>query len=414
MNLLTVLGTGNYQEICYTWENKEFTTKYVAEALCEFFQPQKVTVFVTAESKAQHWEKLHNKIGDHEVARQGRDRFALNDVLIPSGQSETEVWQIFDEVVASVEPNSKIIFDITHAFRSIPILVLLASAFLKKARNVEIQGVYYGAFEYGKTQAPIFDLTPAVKLLDWLTATDTFVNTGSSVELGKLLSTIQGDFYRNKRQNPSGIRPTSLLNFGNRIEAISRSIELIRPVDLMEETANLQRVDLTRLKNEVGAFAKPFELLLTQMQADYGQFAQSGNDLNSPLDSIKKQFLLLRWYVEKKLSSQAILLGREWLISALCIAEGMSDYRDPEKRKLIETQLFLMTGPSPNLHQSVASYVNDPQKLGNFWSRLADYRNDIAHAQMRRSNLSASTLQAYVEKDLIQGLSDLLPQYTKE
>lgn len=110
MQLLTVLGTGKYENTCYSWQEQQFETRYVAQALCEFFQPEKVTVLVTTEAKEMHWETLHKTLSD---------RFTATEVLIPSGKSETEVWQIFDAVVNSVEPNSKVIFDITHAFRLI-------------------------------------------------------------------------------------------------------------------------------------------------------------------------------------------------------------------------------------------------------------------------------------------------------
>lgn len=102
----------------------------------------------------------------------------------------------------SVPENSEIIFDITHAFRSIPVIVLLASAFLEKARNVKIKGVYYGQYDPKNNRASIFDLTPAIKLLDWLTATDTFINTGSSQKLGQLLADIQIDFSDQVKPKP--------------------------------------------------------------------------------------------------------------------------------------------------------------------------------------------------------------------
>jgi CRISPR-associated DxTHG motif protein len=403
MQLLTVLGTGKYETTCYTWQEKQVETRYVAQALCEFFRPDKVTVLVTTEAKEMHWEALRQALGD---------RFPATDVLIPSGKSEVEVWQIFDAVVNSVEPNSKVLFDITHAFRSIPMLVLLAAAFLQKARGVEIQGVYYGAFEANRSQPPIFDLTPAIKLLDWLTATDKFINTGSSAELGKLLSTIQQDFYRSGKQKGAEIKPTRLKSFGDRIQALSRSLELIRPIDLMTESAQLQNMPATQLQDEVGVFAKPFELLLSQIQRDYGQFALLNSEKESPQEQLQRQFLLLRWYVAKKLGAQAILLGREWLISALCIAEGVVDYRDRGHREIIEKQLGQMIGANGNLNQAIARHVTSAKKLAAFWSTLTEYRNDIAHTQMRRTTISASTLQNYVENELIQGLLDLLPQFT--
>ena len=401
MQLLTFLGTGRYQKTCYTWQDKEVETPYVAEALSEFLQPEKVTVLVTKEAKEAHWENLHQALAN---------RFSATEVLIPSGKSEAEVWQIFDAVVSAVEPDSKVLFDITHAFRSIPMLVLLASAFLQKARNVEISGVYYGAFDVNRDRPPIFELTPAIKLLEWLTATDKFLSTGSSEELGKLLSTIQGDFYRAGKQKGAELKPTKLKSFGDRIQGLSRSIELLRPVDLMEEAAKLQNISSTELENEVGAFAKPFQLLLSQIQQDYSQFALGESQESNVREQLQKQFLLLRWYAAKKQSAQAILLAREWLISALCIAEGIDDYRDTEKRKPVEHQLGKTIAANPEV-QPIFRHVTDEKKLSAFWSTLTEYRNDIAHAQMRRTNIPATTLQGYVENKLIRELEELLPEY---
>ena len=214
MQLLTVLGTGHYKPTCYTWQDKEYETEYVAEALKEFFKPDKISVLVTTEAKEKHWDKIKPRLGD-----------IATDILIPSGKTEAEVWQIFDEVVKIVEPNTQVIFDITHAFRSIPFLVLLASAFLQKAKGVTIQGVYYGAFEINNTKPPIFNLTPAVKLLDWLTATEQFISTGSSVELGKLLRTIQDEFYTKNKPKKNEAKPTTLIKFGEAIQKISHAIE---------------------------------------------------------------------------------------------------------------------------------------------------------------------------------------------
>jgi len=398
MQLLTILGTGNYQETCYTWQAKQVKTPYVAHALCEFFQPNLITVLVTKEAKETHLNKLQAILGPSLL---------INDILIPSGKTEEEVWQIFDAVVNVVEPNSRILFDITHAFRSIPLLVLLAAAFLQKARNVEICGVYYGAFDANREQPPIFDLTPAIKLLDWLTATDQFINTGSSLELGKLLSTIQQDFYRGGKQKTASLKPTRLKSFGDRIQALSRSIELVRPIDLITESAQLKNIPTTQLQDEVGAFAKPFELLLSQIQEDYSQFALTEMNQGNLKEQLEKQFLLLRWYVDKNLTAQAILLGREWIVTALCLAEGINDYRDRQQRDAIEKQLGQMTGANPNFNQPIVQHISSAEKLAALWSTLTEYRNDLAHTQMRPTSISASTLQDYVHSKLIQGLSEL-------
>ncbi len=402
MQLLSVLGTGRYEETCYTWQGQQVKTPYVIHALCEFFQPDQVTVLVTQEAKTAHWQNLQQAVGQR----------SLIPVPIPSVQSEAEVWQIFDAVVTAVEPEMQVIFDITHAFRSIPLLVLLAAAFLQKARQVNIQGVYYGAFEANRQAPPIVDLTPAIKLLDWLTATDKFLATGSSVELGQLLSTIQQDFYRQGQPNNTEIRPTRLKSMGDRIQAISRSLELVRPLDLLDEAARLQTLSSEQLQNEVGIFAKPFQLLLEPIQQDYGQFALKQARQAEPTTVLQKQFCLLRWYVAKEQGTQAILLAREWLVSALCMAD-QRNYLDKAERKTIEDKLGQMIGATPS-SQDIARYVQDPQKLAAVWSTLTEYRNDIAHTQMRPTQISADTLQTYVQQTLLSELSALFPQLTAE
>lgn len=397
MQLLTVLGTGKYETTCYSWQGQQVETCYVTEALCEFFQPEKVVVLLTDEAKAMHWDGLKQKLGD---------RFPAVDVSIPSGKSEAEIWQIFDVVVDSVEPNSSVIFDITHAFRSIPLLVLLAAAFLQKARNAVIQGVYYGAKEANSKQAPIFDLTPAIKLLDWLTATDKFLSTGSAIELGQLLTHIQSDLHRQKAE----VRPTRLSDLARKIQAISRSLELIRPLDLMQESAKLQKISTAALQDEVGVFAKPFELLFSQIQQDYGQFALPASDTTDS-QILQRQFLLLRWYVSKELATQAILLAREWIISALLAAEG-SSYSDKTQRKAIENQLGCMIGENQDLNQPIVCHVASAKRLSAIWSTLTKYRNDIAHAAENSHPTPAAKLQSYVKERLLLDLTELFPEFT--
>ncbi|NJP12381.1 MAG: TIGR02221 family CRISPR-associated protein, partial [Leptolyngbyaceae cyanobacterium RU_5_1] len=114
-HLLTVLGTSNYSVARYTWQEQQVETRFVAEALCKLFQVDRVTVLLTKEAREKNWDAFQQQLGDRVQAKD-----------IPSGRTESEIWQIFDAVVDVVVPGEQVIFDITSAFRSIPILVLLA------------------------------------------------------------------------------------------------------------------------------------------------------------------------------------------------------------------------------------------------------------------------------------------------
>lgn len=399
MELLTFLGTGNYQTTCYTWQNQSKETPYVADALVDFFSPQAVKAFVTPEAKAKHGETFSQSLNCD-----------LTLIEIPSGKSEAEIWEIFEAVVNAVEANSEISFDITHAFRSLPLLVLLAGAFLQKARNVTIKGVYYGAFEVDREQPPIFELTPAMKLLDWLTATDKFLTTGSAVELGELLATVQSDFYRQSKPKKGDFRPQQLRKFGDSILKLSQSLEYVRVMDSLNASAELEGLSTERLTEEVGVFAKPFELLLTPIQEAYGQFAVT-DSRNADLKLVlEKQFLLLRWYVSKQLGTQAILLAREWIVSAFCYWENLN-YLETTERKIIEDQLGRTIGKEGTFNEPIIRHVSDPQLLSNTWSKLVEYRNDIAHCQKRKTSISAERLGKYVNQKLLEELATLFPDF---
>jgi hypothetical protein len=422
--LLTTLGTGDYTETTYFFgEQRADKTCYVAKALCQLFEIDRIILLLTEEARAKHWGRLQESLPPQveKVAK-----------AIPEGKTEAETWEIFDVLVDGIEPNSRLLFDITHAFRSIPLLVLLGAALLRKAKNVEIQGLYYGLYRHGQAETPIIDLTPAIRLLDWLTASDKFISTGSAVELGQLLDTVQRDFYRQQRPGKGDPRPTRLQSFGQAIRDISRSLELVRPVSLQEDLRKLQRHSTQELAEEVGQFAKPFGLLLQSIQNSYSQLALPADQKEDPRAQVQKHFQLLRWYVEKRFTTQAILLAREWVVSALCLCEGIQNYLEREARQGIEHQLGSLIqrrkqplGDPPATGESVqreeqlqflppiAAHVSDVKQLADLWSCLSEYRNDVAHVQMNPDPLGGEALESFVLQKLLPKLEALFPELTR-
>jgi len=180
----------------------------------------------------------------------------------------------------------------------------------------------------------------------------------------------------------------------------------------MEETSRLEKIPYDTLKKEVGAFAQPFALLLDRIQTDYSQFALAQPRQADSHQVLAKKFELLRWYIDKALSTQAILLAREWVVSALCIRLNL-DYLQKQNREIIEANLNNLIeqmkdrksdGEPENVLEQV---VPDLDKLSKLWSELRSMRNDLAHTEMRSDSLSASAMTKFVREELIAGLSEL-------
>jgi len=405
--LLTTIGTGDYKPTIYYFaDQKAAKTCYVAQAFCQIFAIEKVTILLTSEARHKHWESLKSCLPP---------TVQVQDRNIPSLETEEAIWRIFEILVDSINPQDQIIFDITHAFRSIPVLVLLSAALLRKAKNVEIQGLYYGLYRGEASESPIVDLTPALRLLDWLTATDKFITTGSSVDLGNLLETIHRDFYRSQESTRGNLQPVNLQNFGRAIHDVSRSIELIRPIHLLQkDLPKLIRHSTPELEQEIGVFSKPFGLMLEQVRQSYMPLALSNINADKK-EEIYKQFLLLQWYVEKQFTVHALLMAREWVVSALCLLDGRDDYRQREHREQIENQLnsIRFGKHHPDLDVTISAHVENVKTLVDFWGRLGDYRNDIAHVQMNESPLNSQALERFALKDLVPTLQFLFPSLTQ-
>jgi len=409
MQLLTFLGVFRLETTLFTWKDDPLLeSPYVVEALLKFKDIHKITVFLTPQAEEhENWKELKEHISKYTTV-------SIEPVKITSGQSEEDFWQLFDAVVNSVAAKSEIIFDITHAFRSIPFLAFLATAFLEKAKAVKVNSIYYAAFERNQPKTPIVDLTPAIKLLDWLTATEQFITTGSSVNLGQLLSTIQQDFSDNKEQQST--QPKLLEKLGSSIQNISRSLELIRSRGVLKETARFQKLPKEELEKEIGSFAKPFELLSERIQNSYSQFALSNpENITNKESTLQKHFLLICWYVKNEQGAQAILLAREWVVSAFGVSEGMRDYLDRDERKRVEEEIngIAKKIKKSKPHLTIATARTKDELLALIWSKLRDYRNDIAHTEMPKDSADAEELQKYVRNELIKSLKCLFPQYTQ-
>jgi len=80
--LITFFGMAkDYKETTYFLEDKEKTTKYIADALNEFLNPDKVLIFTTQEAIDKNnafKEEIEEKIGKDKT----------ETVLVPSGKDQ--------------------------------------------------------------------------------------------------------------------------------------------------------------------------------------------------------------------------------------------------------------------------------------------------------------------------------------
>lgn len=380
--ILTFLGTGNYQETTYSWQQQPVRTRLFPEALAQWFDADEMLVLLTAEAKQhQHWTDLQN-------ALQG-DPIELIPVGIPSGKSERELWDIFDRMVSVLGEGDEIVFDVTHAFRSLPMLALLAAAFLRVAKRIRLRHLLYGAYEARQDDvAPVFDLSPFISLLDWTTATDQFIKRGNASELAAFLKDAHQQAWR-ERSVPKSELPRHLQSLGARLEELSQALRLSRPAEVSEKAEQVT-ASLARATAETETFARPFTLLLDKVRATTESFREN---------TLASQRKLVHWYVEHEQYVQAATLAREWLVSWTCEQLKIKDAQDRDARLPVEEAIN--QAQQRKLQREINEelvYLRSLEQLAQFdellrvWSQLAQLRNDVAHCGMNRQADSANNL----------------------
>lgn len=403
MKAISFLGLNRYQETTYVYQDREITTAYFPEVLPEFFpELESVVVLLTPEVQVhENWTVLKGRLGDRAIP-----------VPIPSGHSESELWQIFEALIAVVESGERVVFDITNSFRSLPFLTFLAAAFLRTARQVQVEAVIYGAFDARDKEtnrSPVFNLTPFIALLDWLTATNQFIYTGDARYLAHLL-TQEGAH----RQSPA------LKKAGEQLQGLSLAMMLCRPLEVMEEAGKLENA-LQFAESDLAQWAQPFGLLADRIQGEYAARALPQPAAAENLAaSLSQQLTLIRWYLANNQVIQAMSLAREWVITAAGWKLQRGFLLSVGSRGAVEWGLSGLVrlgreketgerfGPE-DLNPEGRELFDTPEVelLRQLWSNLTGVRNDLDHVGMNPAPSKAARLARKAQAEILPRLEAL-------
>lgn len=126
----------------------------------------------------QHAQRLEEKLG-----------YPVRCQLIPFARDEAEQVAILSELSARVDQDERIVLDVTHAFRHLPMLALVAARYLQHVRRVDVQDIYYGALtmedQHGNT--PVLRLGGMLRMLNWVDALSSYEKDGDYGVFAKLL-----------------------------------------------------------------------------------------------------------------------------------------------------------------------------------------------------------------------------------
>ncbi|MBD3351591.1 MAG: TIGR02221 family CRISPR-associated protein [Candidatus Lokiarchaeota archaeon] len=337
---LTFLGTYDYIRCNYQnpksggyIEGERFVQIALIKSLCtKWTEEDKIIIFLTKLARASNWNdngQIDRKIRER-LPRLGLKN-AIQNLKLPidiqavdihEGKTESELWENFNIIISQLNDGDEIYYDITHSFRSLPLLVAVVLIYSRIVKNIKIKGVYYGAFETLGSQsavekmpedernAPIFDLEPFIALLDWSFATDSFLKSGDTIFMKTLIDQEINPILRKTKGRD---RIAKLIKeLINNLNALSLNIKTCRGNKLIEQMDfdHLKQTiesleDLIQPKGGVNVlppFLPLISLILNKVKAFRNEDIQNG-------------LAAVKWCIDHKLAQQGITILQETMVN---------------------------------------------------------------------------------------------------
>lgn len=225
--LVSFLGTSNpeikenyrqYRQAKYRFDNgKSYESSFIAMALKEHYKIDRVILIGTPKSM---WEEVYYAFSgnvDDVYAEIGsyceKSNFetplenfphkaelekAMGEnssvVLVHYGLNRDEISHN-SELVLSIEKllqlGDELYLDITHSFRSLPLLLMNSLLFLKSAsvKNIKIKSISYGMLDITRelNYTPVVELNPILDLNDWITGASELKTFGNAYKVASLM-----------------------------------------------------------------------------------------------------------------------------------------------------------------------------------------------------------------------------------
>lgn len=333
---LSVLGTGNYQPCEYVINGERLPeTRYIQEASVRYFcrnwdfaGGDRIKILCSEESFKIHWD---NGTKDSLSASLSWLNQGVSCSMIPRGQSKEEIWRIFDVFFESVNQGDEIWLDVTHGFRSMPMLALIAVPYLRLLKKAVVKSITYGAYESRNEDGsiPVFDLTDFLDLMDWTNAARNFVEYGRFDDCKKLMNEANRNILREtkgKDEEAALCRDVSnkVDDFCQKITQNRLNATIVKglPEGVIE---NLQNLGSRSLR------VAPFKPLVKKIEEKLNDFSEEGYG---------NVFTAVDWCIEHRFLQNGYSILLEGCIS-IALAKLVKDKVEPsecsndeKKRKL--------------------------------------------------------------------------------
>lgn len=400
---VSFLGFSNYDEgIYYKDDFQAQSARFIQAATLEYLQTKETWtaddvayILLTKGAEEKNW------VDDGQVDRDTKQiikQKGLNSVLsarkypfpietvrnLPDGNNEEEVFTIFSRVFNVLQEGDQLYFDVTHGFRSLPMLALVMTNYAKFLKNITVQSITYGNWEARKKRederfyAPIIDLLPLSQIQDWTFAAADFLKNGNADRFAELA----------EEKGDEGVQKLS-----EALSVVTKDFQTCRGMNILypQHISSLKKVLQDTEKNNVSS---PINQIIEKVDDAFSPFSTENDSAQ-----IANGFEAAKWCLEHRLYQQAATILQENVISYFCVQLNVPINDEALRTKVsraINHALHLGSKMSESKKQKKWEQVRNEEleqytqcaleidrEIIKKYSNLSDIRNDFNHSGMR-------------------------------
>jgi len=366
-------------------------------------------IVATARSRDANFTRL-----ERELKIVGAENIVA--VIIEEDMSSEGQWKWFETILAHIDHGDRLTVDLTHGYRSMPIVFSTAINFLQKARNVTLDALYYAAYEQNRDQPPIVDMKDFCIVNEWAEAVSRLVEDADARKMGKVAEMTPG-FQAGELNDPELVK------------AFEKLTDAIRNVDIHNVMAKAESaIQMIRQKE---ATASLTGRMLLGLVLDKFTSLVTGEPASGRYDRayFQTQLEIIRLLLKHRLFMQAYTVMREFIasiglirvdkarvgsakgrasrsrfaevfVSMLNISEDKWDFKERTENKDVLLPYYLEL-----------KRIGVEKLLRDFTKELVDYRNGFDHAWTSK----ASAKEDIEEKGnkFLEGLEEVIRVLTR-
>lgn len=413
---ISFLGYTNY-DACH-YRKDEFcseSTRYVQTATLDYLshnsewgENDAAFILLTKGAEAKNWvdnghtdretKKIIEQSGLETELRNKNYPFGIVPVReIPDGNTEEEIWEIFERVFELIQDEDELYFDLTHGFRYLPMLTLVLGNYAATLKKAHVKSITYGNFE-GRNRntevAELIDLLPLSALQEWTFAAADYIDNGNTKHLKRLAEENYKPILKETRGGDSSANALKSLSL--KLSELSDEIQTCRGKNIISgKTANTLLHAIDDLSGQIRV--KPIIPIIDIIRFKIEPFSKKEN--------VQNTYFAARWCLDNEQYQPAVTLIREGIVSYYCQKYGLN-HLDEVAREMVTTaalHLSYRTLPKENeecRQQTILKIMDDKslQNLKGSFSKLIEVRNDFNHSGMKDKTSSPKKLRNKTEQ----------------